>query len=141
MDPAEADEILTLLLAGYPTTKLSDETVVAWADAIAESGADPIKALEVARRWSRTHERFPNLAEFLTTVTPRTYTQPADDPDELRPSPKLAAELAAKWRTALVEHDARVAELHSSRGAAGHWHGGPDKCPLCGGVPPFAPTR
>lgn len=137
MNAEQADAILSALTVGYPKATLEDETLVAWADAIEDTGGDADRALEIARRWARTHEWFPTLAEFLAVITPHTYVQPVDDPDEMRVPPAVARQMGRLWRQALADVDARIAANPLPRGAAGHWHGGPDPCPLCRGRPPL----
>jgi hypothetical protein len=139
--PEQADRVLGELIAGYPKANLSDETVVLWADAIRDSDGDFDKAAEIARRWPRTHEWFPNLAEFLAVITPRNYAEPADDPDDVRLNPAASQKLARMWRAELGKVSRRVDSLANHRGAGGHWHGGPNPCPMCGGDPPLAPIR
>lgn len=141
MTPQEADRILGELIVGYPRAELADETLVAWADAIYDTGADPKAATETAHRWPRTHERFPSLAEFLSVITPRSYLQPVEDPDDLRLNPAAGQRLARVWRTELDKVAKRVAEIGAGRGSGGHWHGGPDPCPLCGGISQTAARR
>lgn len=141
MDAAQADQILTQLLAGYPRHDLDDETLVVWAEAINESGADPARSLEIARRWPRTHEWLPSLAEFLIIIAPRRYDQPPEDPDDLRLNPAASQQMTRVWRTELDKVAKRVADIGAGRGSGGHWHGGPDPCPLCGGISHTAARR
>lgn len=135
MDAEEADEILTKLLAGYPRHELDDEALIVWADAIQESGADPVKALEIARRWPRTNQWLPSLAEFLVVIAPRRYDTPPEDADDVRLGPAAMGRMSSMWRKALADVDKRIANT-GHKGAGGHWHGGPDPCPLCGGQKP-----
>lgn len=141
MDPSDAAAVLERLLAGYPLVDLDDRSLAAWVEAIEDTGADPIKALETARRWPRTRDRFPSLAEFLSVITPRSYLQPVEDPDDLRLNPAAGQQLARIWRTELDKVAKRVAEIGAGRGSGGHWHGGPDPCPLCGGISQTAARR
>lgn len=139
MDAATADEILDRLLDGYPRHGFDDPTIVAWSDAINDAltatGADPNRALELARRWARTHERFPNLVEFLAVIAPRQPEPPPEDPDDVRLGPAAMGRMSSMWRKALTDVDKRIANT-GHKGAGGHWHGGPDPCPLCGGQKP-----
>lgn len=136
MDRAESTDVLDALIAGYPRMDLEDTTLSVWVEAIEDSGADAGRSREVARRWPRTHERFPSLAEFLAVITPHVYVEPVDDPDEMRPSPQVARQLAGYWRNALAANDEKAQRIGSPRGGTnGHWHGGPDPCPMCGGLP------
>lgn len=132
MDRSESTEVLHRLLAGYPLVDLDDASLLAWMEAIEDTDAEPAKAIEVARRWPRTHERFPSLAEFLAIITPRTYIEPAD-PDDIRPDPETAHKLARVWRSALGQVAERRARIGDGRGADGHWHGSDTPCPMCGG--------
>lgn len=135
MDRTDAAAVLDELMAGYPWSDMDQLARLNWVEAIEDSGADPGRGKEIARRWSRTHEKFPSLAEFLAVITPHVYIQPPDDPDELRVSPALAHKLSRAWRDALAAVDEKIAQAGAHRGVAGHWHGGPDPCPLCGGQP------
>lgn len=137
MDRTESAAVLESLIAGYPRMDLEDATLTAWVEAIEDTGADPAQALETARRWARTHERFPHLAEFLTTITPRTYLRIVDDPDEMRVPPVVARQMGRLWRQAIDDANAKAERARSGRGVVGHWHGGPDPCPMCGGSRPL----
>lgn len=130
----EAGDILEALILSYPRHGLTDAAMESWIEAIHDSRAEPDQALLVARRWGRTHEWFPSLAEFLVVVTPRQEVQPVDDPDEWRASPAIARRMAREWRIALDAAAKKAAEVSGGRGVEGHWHGGPKPCPVCGGM-------
>jgi hypothetical protein len=139
MDRTDAASILDELLAGFPFTDLDVAARSAWAEAIEDTADQPGNAREIGRRWCRTHERFPTLAEFLNVITP--YTPPPVDPDELRVPPVVSRRIFGVWREALSVVDKKAAAIGDHRATGGHWHGGPDPCPMCGGKPPMTIRR
>lgn len=133
MTPEQADRVLDALIAGFPRHGLDAAGRITWSDAIRDSSADFDRAQETAYRWPRTHEWFPSLAEFLTVVAPRLrcVSDEPEDPDKWLPAPDVGRRMIAELRVALAKK-----QHPSGRGLDGHWHGGPDPCPTCGGMNP-----
>lgn len=139
MNHDQAGAVLDALVAGF-RTDLSDSQVESWMDAIQDCGADPDKAQEIAYRWPRTHDRFPSMAEFLTVIAPRQNLITVD-PDDHEVDLGVQRRIVRMWRDSLVEVDKRVRNSGATKGVDGHWHGGPDPCPVCGGIAPRAARR
>lgn len=139
MTPAEAAEVVDRLIAPYPGPPWPQQTLDAWTDAVARSSAGFQPSLGVADRWAEANDRTPSLHQFLAAIAPppppAAYVA-GHDPDQWRPDPAVARRLAHTWRAALAATK------------AGHYHHGPNPCPVCGGQrprkvyapPPTTPT-
>lgn len=66
MTRTEAVSILALLASRYPSTKLSETNIEAFADSLADYPAD--LASKAAEKLSRTCQWFPSLAEIITGI-------------------------------------------------------------------------
>lgn len=130
----DAANVLDALTCAYPTWKATDYTIETWIEAIHDTSDDADHALLVARRWARSHERVPSMAEFLNAIRPALPSgpRPASVPRGMDPEPVDAdAPVGAHPRVV-----ARIrAQLAAGR-AREHNHHGPQPCPVCGGVRP-----
>lgn len=129
MDAEQAAKVVRTLIAPFPRHGLNDEGLTMYADSIEASGAEYGRAHEIAMRWARTHGFMPSLHEFLAVITPRQEVV-VSDPDAVEIHPEVQRGMIEMLRDKLRETDAR----RSGRGVDGHWHGGPDPCPVCGGM-------
>jgi len=65
MTETQAESILLLLCAAFPTYEITPPTVGLWVRKLVEREADI--AFAAANRWIDTHAKFPTIAEFWET--------------------------------------------------------------------------
>lgn len=135
MNADGAKLVIRYLCSAYPNQQIADGTVAVWCEHLA--GQTVEDAMNAAKRLVRSTRWFPSVAEFLECCRLER---------ELREANFVRAELTAPKESA--EQRKRVAERFmavcresvASRNKKQHWHGGPDPCPVCGGMKP-QPTR
>lgn len=134
MNHEEAAGVLAIMAAPYPWDVPDDQTEV-WYRAALER-VDLELGLEAAVRLVETMDRMPTPAAFnsmVTTIGRERYAEHRQETAQAEGrllDPGVAMPERARQA---------IADLRASFAAAetrGHWHGGPDPCPVCGGVNP-----
>lgn len=135
MNRDESAQLLAIMAAPHPWDVPDDQAEV-WHRAALER-VDFELGLEAAVRLVETMEKMPTPAAFnamVTTIGRERYAEQR----------QLAAQSEGRLLdpgTGLTDKVRQViADLRASfataNGTRGHWHGGPDPCPVCGGVAP-----
>jgi hypothetical protein len=131
VNKTEAAQVLAVLASPH-NRDVSVETAEVWYRA-ALSHIDVATGLEVAMSLVESEERFPTPARFNTerrriAIRQRELERlPALPPATTTPTD--AASLLAETRKMLEDRKANQRK---------HWHGGPNPCPVCGGLVPVA---
>lgn len=128
MNHEQADRVVRTLVEVFPRHGLDSDGLRRYGDALVECGADFDKASVIAERWPKTHPFFPSLAELLAVVSPRESA--VADVDDVKIHPAVMARMTGMWREKMAEVDVK----RTGRGPDGHWHGGPEPCPVEGGM-------
>lgn len=134
MNRDEAASVLAIIAAPYPWDVADDQAEV-WFQAALER-CDHELGIEVAVRLAETMDRMPTPAAFNATATGiqrerylAAKTEQAQAEGRLldpgTPPPNRVKQAIADLRASM-----------SATGTRGHWHGGPDACPVCGGINP-----
>lgn len=134
MNRDEAAQCLAIIAAPYPWDVPDDQAEV-WYQAALER-CDTELGVEVAVRLVETMERMPTPAAFNAAVAEiqrerylAAKTEQAQAEGRLldpgAPPPNRVKQAIADLRASM-----------SQSGTRGHWHGGPDACPVCGGINP-----
>lgn len=129
MNEHEAANVLGVLNAAWPQVELGQQTADLWIGMLERT--DVAVAMAAARTVIRHEHWFPSIARFLQAVeteaqherTRRASTVglPTAHHRPVAPPPALLA--AAR-------------QLLAEQAGKRHWHGGPEPCPVCGGVAP-----
>jgi hypothetical protein len=128
MTEEQAARVMKSLTDVYPRHGLTDDGINRYVDVLIDSGADFDRTSLIAERWPKTNGFFPSIAELMAVVATRKYV--TADPDDTSVHPDVMRRMTALWREKMAEVDKR----RTGRGPDGHWHGGPDPCPVCGGM-------
>lgn len=127
---------MLLYLTSAYQANVGEGTVAVWAEHLA--GQTMQDAMNAARRLVKLNRWFPSVAEFLENCRLERELREASfvQAGELE-APKVSAE----QRQRVAERFMAVCrEAAAGRNRSGHWHGGPEPCPVCGGMKP-QPTR
>lgn len=133
MNVQEVASVLAYFGAAFPTMEISDDTADLWVLELAD--IDPQDAQVGMREYVRTNDTIPNVAKFRTACAEAKKARERVYLDEMPalptpppvPPPTEVRQLAQRLRLKSM--------------AGGHWHGGPDPCPMCGGLPPVGERR
>lgn len=136
MNAQEIAAVLGMFQAAYPNAVITEQTAFIWARELV--GVDRRDGEEAARTLVRTLKFPPSLAEFIeaeqSACRVRTGNQEGIAPakGELEPAEHFTnAEREANVAKLVARSKALVAAQRNAK----HWHGGPDPCPTCGGLP------
>lgn len=135
MKSTEAEHLVDRLIAAFPRHDWSDATIDLYARALER--VEHAHGQVAVDRAVTTLDLAPTVRWLLDTAhaeARRTgaYVDPVDPDVPFTPAPGVAARVRASLAEAGARIDARVPA--GGKGAGGHWHGGPDQCPVCGGV-------
>lgn len=124
MNVQETAAVIAYFGAAFPTFDPSDDTVDVW---VAEVGdIDPADAGDAMRHLVRTCDFPPTIAKFRMACKEIGLRR--------RQGRYQALEMARHpWPDELVEEIKRMSSTAAKRK---HWHGGPNPCPVCGGMKP-----
>lgn len=132
MTPAESATILGLLSAGFPAIQVSQETAIVWMEALAD--IDPQDALPAARTLIKRAPRFPTVSQLREEAESLAHARRnREATDRGLPARSAVGVRPERLEEILAGLRARMAV---QRGTRGHWHGGPEPCPVCGGLAP-----
>lgn len=129
MNETETLATLAALTAAYPSFELSRPTAESWALALRSVQVDDAQA--VVARLIRTKTFFPSIAEFFNEESAARRAR------EHREAAVRGLPEVSGHRPRGEEAQGLVRQLKEELdygGARGHWHGGPDPCPKCGGM-------
>lgn len=142
MTPAQADTLTDRLMAAFPRHDWSDATVDVYARALER--LDAAHGAHAVDRAVTTLDLTPTVRWLLDTAHAEAlrtgaYVAPVDPDAPLAAAPSVVSGVRARLAEAGRAIDARTPA--GARGLGGHWHGGPDQCPVCGGVPGHSTAR
>lgn len=132
MTLADAALVLDTLMAPFPRWDLDQAARRSWVHAIANSGARKDVALGQAEAWGRANIHPPALAELLARIRPPA-PPPADPDTAMSANPAVLHRIRATLADAGKAIERRVGPA-ACEAHGGHWHAGPDPCPVCGGL-------
>lgn len=125
------------LMAAFPRHDWSDTAVALYARCIqpleTELGGHAVE------RAVMTLDLAPTVRWLIDTARAEAIrlgvNQPHMDADEpVAANPEVVSKIKQMYLDAFAKIDERVPK--SARGDGGHWHGGPNPCPVCGGMAP-----
>lgn len=126
MNDDQSVEILAVLTAAWPNQELTTQTAQLWLGMLAE--LHPDDAMQAAKGVVRQDHWFPPIARFLQLAEAARHGR------QIRASEHRGlgtGRATAPPPPALLEATrGLLAEQQSKR----HWHGGPNPCPVCGGM-------
>jgi hypothetical protein len=127
---SEATGVVNLISATWPSQEMEADTIAIWMSVLGFfEHADARIAVGLLMR---TEHFLPSIAKFTEAVEAEAHARRNREASSRGlsrapasvPSPERFAEVMAGLRNQLRE-----------RGSRKHWHGGPDPCPICGGLP------
>lgn len=134
MNRLESDQVVDLMASPHAWEPDEEQRTVWHHSALQGIGLDI--GLDVAMRLVESEERFPTPARFnkerALVDRERYLTEREEDRQQALPGVPTSADVR---RDALGRMRTTLATM-SRDGARGHWHGGPDPCPVCGGINP-----
>lgn len=139
MNRADAAQVLAILAAPHGFT-IEPDTMEVWYQAALER-IDADEATAVAVRCVETDERFPTPARFNTV---RDVLRRELYEAERQAAAEAEGRLLPPVAPVASHVQQEIAALRTTIGTAesrGHWHGGPNGCPICGGIAPDAYMR
>lgn len=132
MTPHEATQVIAGLNAAWPTHEMPEATIRLWVGLLAD--VDQGDALEAAKTVVKEDRFFPPISRYLQLCEERCHARRNRDADS-RGLPPMPSQRVSPERMTQILGGLR-AQLAVRRGAGGHWHGGPEPCPVCGGINP-----
>lgn len=132
MTPHQATQVIAALTAAWPTHDMPDDTMRLWVGLLAD--VDQGDAMEAARTVVKEDRFFPPISRFLQLAEERCHARRNREATE-RGLPRQPPQRVSPERMTQILGGLR-AQLAARRGAGGHWHGGPNPCPVCGGMAP-----
>jgi len=131
MNSRDVTAVLGVLAAAWPNQTITEQTARVWMDLLAD--IDSEDAMAAARILIKREHWFPSVAQFRSEAEAQAHgrhnraaaTRGLPGPT----TPVLPERLVDATREFLAE-----------RGTKKHWHGGPEPCPVCGGIKPGDPT-
>lgn len=136
MTPPEAEHLVDRLIAAFPG-HWPDDTIDLYARVL-ERVDHPHGQVAVDRAIT-TLDATPSIRWLLDTANAEArrtgdYTPPVDPDEPLNVAPTVVQRVRAGYTEAVKRIEQRVAAAELTRGqglAGGHWHGGPQPCPIC----------
>lgn len=126
MIPRDTAAVLGILAAAWPNQTITEQTAAVWREMLAD--VDQSDAMAAARTLVKRSEWFPSIAQFRNEAEANAHARCnraaasrglGSGHKPTSPPPRLIA--AAR-------------QLLAEQRGARHWHGGPDLCPVCGGI-------
>lgn len=147
MNRADADQVLAILSAPHGFTTEAD-TMEVWYQAALER-CDAELATAVAVRLVECEERFPTPARFNKERSTIERERWAAEQERMRTAAGLAEQQGLPAPGLESPAEQRLKFIREIRGMLAqqqsnltqHWHGGPDPCPVCGGLNPNVVAR
>jgi hypothetical protein len=137
MTPHEAETLVDRLIAAFPRHDWLDDTIDLYARCLERVELDHGKV--AVDRAVTTLDLAPTVRWLLDTAhaeARRTgaWVEPGDADTPVNAHPTVIARVRASLAEAGKVIDQRVAAAELIHGslAGGHWHGGPEPCPICG---------
>lgn len=132
MNAKEASSVLAALSAAWPSHDMPEDTVRLWVGLLAD--VELPDAMAAARVVVKQDRFFPPISRYLQECEAQSHGR----------RNRLAAERGLPRNHQTVAPPPRlVAMLRDTlaqQRTANHWHGGPDPCPICGGMAPTVTT-
>lgn len=132
MNARDTAAVLGILSAAWPNQAITPETATVWRDILAD--IDSADAMHAARALVKREHWFPSLAQFRSEAEAHAHAR--------RNKRAASHGLPASPQPPTADGHRRFVDmarqmLATQRGTS-HWHGGPDPCPVCGGIAPQA---
>lgn len=128
MNDHDAAKVLAILGAAWPNQELPDPTVDLWMGLLSDLAYEDGKA--AAKTVIKEDTFFPSISRFLQAAQAARHGR----------ENRLAAERGLPSAHRAVPPPERLLKLTRQllreRSTKKHWHGGPDPCPVCGGIAP-----
>lgn len=118
--------VLAYFASAWPNYDLTEPTVRVWQQECAD--LDPLDAEQAMRQLVRSEQFFPTIAKFRQQVRTLAY-----DRRHRQVATAIGSGAPQPWPSELV---ASIKATIASNGTRRHWHGGPNPCPVCGGIAP-----
>lgn len=125
MDRPEATKCIEMMMVIWPRSVPEDEALQRWTSHFAT--LDETVVLEIIDKLEKTYDNWPTWHQFHALIYPTLMAPDIKQPlfNPVTPEERAnVARLISEMRSA----------LKSSEGE--HRHGGPDPCPVCGGIKP-----
>lgn len=132
MNANDTAAVLGILSAAWPNQTITAETATVWRDILAD--IDSADAMHAARTLVKREHWFPSLAQFRSEAEAHAHAR-RNKRAASHGLPASPPPAAADGHRRLVDAARQV--LAAQRGQR-HWHGGPQPCPICGGLAPKA---
>lgn len=136
MNARDTAAVLGILSAAWPNQAITAETASVWRDILAD--IESADAMHAARALVKREHWFPSIAQFRSEAEAHAHAR--------RNKRAASHGLPASPQTPTPDGHRRFVEaarqmLAEQRGKR-HWHGGPQPCPVCGGMAePKAPLE
>lgn len=122
----DATTVLGLLTAAWPNQDMPAETAELWIGMLSELDVDDAKSS--ARTVIRNDQWFPSIARFIQVAEAAKHARENRFAAQ-RGLPSVGRSVPPPQR--LIE---ATRQLLAEQAKKKHWHGGPDPCPVCGGM-------